>query len=106
MNSFSNVGYNILSPSYKGFNKFITPSEINKINLYNESPKNHRIKSMGDYSSFNKNLILITIKLFIIRLNNCYGDWVQSPISRNISLNFKKKFINKSFFINFLLIII
>ena len=52
MNSFSSVGYNILSPSYKGLNKFISPTEINKNNLYNESPIFHRTKSLGDYGTF------------------------------------------------------
>ncbi len=52
MNSFSSVGYNILSPSYKGYNKFITPSELNKDNLYNESPVFHRLKSIGEFDGF------------------------------------------------------
>ena len=49
MNSFSSVSYNILSPLYKGFNKFISPSELNKNNLYNESTAFHRVKSISEF---------------------------------------------------------
>ena len=49
MNSFSSVSYNILSPLYKGFNKFISPSELNKNNLYNESNAFHRVKSISEF---------------------------------------------------------
>ena len=48
MNSFSSVSYNIIAPLYKGFNKFITPSELNKNNKYNESTAFHRVKSISD----------------------------------------------------------
>ena len=49
MNLFSSVSYNILSPMYKGFNKFITASELNKNNLYNESPAFHKVKSISEF---------------------------------------------------------
>ena len=49
MNFFSSVSYNILSPMYKGFNRFITPTELNKNNLYNESPAFHKVKSISEY---------------------------------------------------------
>ena len=49
MNFFSSVSYNILSPLYKGFNKFISPSELNKNNLYNESTVFHRVKSISEF---------------------------------------------------------
>ena len=49
MNSFSSVSYNILSPLYKGFNKFVSPSELNKNNLYNESNAFHRVKSISEF---------------------------------------------------------
>ena len=49
MNSFSSVSYNILSPMYKGFNKFITASELNKNNLYNQSPAFHKVKSISEF---------------------------------------------------------
>ena len=49
MNSFSSVSYNILSPLYKGYNKFISPSELNKNNLYNESTAFHRVKSISEF---------------------------------------------------------
>ena len=49
MNSFSSVSYNILSPMCKGFNKFITPTELNKNNLYNESPAFHKVKSISEF---------------------------------------------------------
>ncbi len=34
---------------YKGFNKFITASELNKNNLYNESPAFHKVKSISEF---------------------------------------------------------
>lgn len=49
MNFFSSVSYNIISPMYKGFNRFITPTELNKNNLYNESPAFHKVKSISEY---------------------------------------------------------
>ena len=49
MNSFSSVSYNILSPLYKGYNKFVSPSELNKNNLYNESTAFHRTKSISEF---------------------------------------------------------
>ena len=49
MTSFSSVSYNILSPLYKGYNKFISPSELNKNNLYNESTAFHRVKSISEF---------------------------------------------------------
>ena len=49
MNSFSSVSYNILSPMYKGSNKFISASELNKDNLYNESPAFHKVKSISEF---------------------------------------------------------
>ena len=50
MNFFSSVSYNIISPMCKGLNdKFITPTELNKNNLYNESPAFHKVKSISEY---------------------------------------------------------
>ena len=49
MNSFSSVSYNILSPLHKGYNKFISPSELNKNNLYNECSAFHRVKSISEF---------------------------------------------------------
>lgn len=49
MNSFSSVSYNILSPMCKGFNKFISPTELNKSNLYNECPAFHKVKSISEF---------------------------------------------------------
>ena len=49
MNFFSSVSYNIISPLCKGFNKFITPTELNKNNLYNESPAFHKVKSISEF---------------------------------------------------------
>ena len=49
MNFFSSVSYNILSPMNKGFNKFITPTELNKNNLYNENPSFHKVKSISEF---------------------------------------------------------
>ncbi len=54
MNSFSSVSYNIISPLYKGFNKFITPSELNKDNKYNESRAFHRVKSISNFMEATK----------------------------------------------------
>ena len=49
MNSFSSVSYNIISPLHKGYNKFISPAELNKNNLYNECPAFHRVKSISEF---------------------------------------------------------
>ena len=49
MGTSSSVAYNILCPMYKGANRFITASELNKNNLYNESPAYHRVKSISEF---------------------------------------------------------
>ena len=50
MNSFSSVSYNILSPMCKGLNnRFLSSSELNKDNLYNESPAFHRVKKISEF---------------------------------------------------------
>jgi hypothetical protein len=49
MNSFSSVSYNIISPLYKGYNKFISPSELKKNNKYNESTAFRRVKSISEF---------------------------------------------------------
>ena len=49
MGTHSSVAYNILSPMFKGTNRFITATELNKDNLYNESPTFHRVKSISEF---------------------------------------------------------
>ena len=50
MNSFSSVSYNILSPICKGINnRFLSSAELNKDNLYNESPAFHRVKRISEF---------------------------------------------------------
>ena len=48
MGTYSSVSYNILSPMFKGSNRFINATELNKGNLYNESPEYHRVKSISE----------------------------------------------------------
>ena len=49
MGTSSSVSYNILCPMYKGSNRFIRASELNKNNLFNESPAYHRVKSISEF---------------------------------------------------------
>lgn len=49
MGTHSSVAYNIISPMFKGTNRFITATELNKGNLYNESPTFHRVKSISEF---------------------------------------------------------
>ena len=45
----SSVDYNIITPMYKGSNRFITATELNKDNFYNENPSFRRIKSISEF---------------------------------------------------------
>ena len=49
MGTNSSVAYNILCPMYSGTNRFITATELNKNNLYNESPAYRRVKSISEF---------------------------------------------------------
>ena len=49
MGTYSSVAYNVLSPMYQGSNRFITATELNKDNLYNESTTFHRVKSISEF---------------------------------------------------------
>ena len=49
MGTYSSVAYNILSPIYQGSNRFITATELNKDNLYNECTNFHRVKSISEF---------------------------------------------------------
>ena len=49
MGTNSSVSYNILCPMYRGTNKFVTATELNKNNLYNESPAFRRVKSISEF---------------------------------------------------------
>ena len=69
MNSFSSVSYNILSPLYKGFNKFVSPSELNKNNLYNESNAFHRVKSISEFIDLTRVSASNTLDCFNISRN-------------------------------------
>ena len=49
MNTHSSVSYNILSPNFRGLNKFKTATELNKDNKYNENQDYHRVKSISEF---------------------------------------------------------
>lgn len=50
MNTFSSVCYDILAPNYKCSYRFKNASELNKDNLYNESPYYRKVKSIGEFT--------------------------------------------------------
>lgn len=64
MNSFSSVSYNILSPLYKGMNKFVTATELNKNNLFNESTAFHRVKSISEFIDLTRVSAANSLKYF------------------------------------------
>ena len=49
MGTNSSVDYNIITPMFKGSNKFITATELNKNNNYNECPNFRKIKSISEF---------------------------------------------------------
>ena len=49
MNTHSSVSYNILSPCFKGLNRFKNATELNKENKFNENQAYHRVKSISEF---------------------------------------------------------
>ena len=75
MNTFSSVKYNILNPLCKGANKFISASEFNKNNKYNESPAYHRVKSISDFVDVTQGSAGNSLNCFNKKLNNKIPDF-------------------------------
>ncbi len=75
MNSFSSVSYNIISPLYKGFNKFITPSELNKNNKFNESTAFHRVKSISEFIDLTRVSASNTLECFDRNKNKIFPNF-------------------------------
>ena len=69
MGTNSSVAYNILSPLYTGFNKFISSREINKNNLYNESPFFHKVKSISEFIDLTRVSATNTLGCFNINIH-------------------------------------
>ena len=64
MGTNSSVDYNIITPLYKGGNRFITATELNKDNLYNESPVYHRVKSISEFIDLTRVSATNTLECF------------------------------------------
>jgi hypothetical protein len=64
MGTHSSVAYNIISPLFKGENRFITATELNKNNLYNESPTFHRVKSISEFIDLTRVSATNTLECF------------------------------------------
>ena len=75
MGTYSSVSYNILSPMYKGYNRFITPTELNKNNLYNESPEYHRVKSISEFIDLTRVSATNTLDCFNRNINTKIPDF-------------------------------
>ena len=80
MGTNSSVSYNIfLSPMYSNTNRF-TATELNKNNLYNESPTFLRVKSISEFIDLNRVFATNTLGCFDrktkipnFRINNNIG---------------------------------
>mgnify|MGYP006873039134 CR=1 FL=1 len=75
MNTYSSVGYNILSPNFQGSNRFITATELNKDNLYNESPTFHRVKSISEFIDLTRVSATNTLECFNRNVNTKIPDF-------------------------------
>lgn len=64
MGTNSSVDYNIITPMYKGTNRFITAAELNKNNLYNENPNFRRIKSISEFIDLTRVSATNTLECF------------------------------------------
>ena len=64
MGTNSSVDYNIITPMYKGANRFITATELNKNNFYNENPKFRRIKSISEFIDLTRVSATNTLECF------------------------------------------
>ena len=60
----SSVDYNIITPMYKGTNRFITATELNKDNFYNENPSFRRIKSISEFIDLTRVSATNTLECF------------------------------------------
>ena len=75
MGTHSSVAYNILSPLFKGENRFITATELNKNNLYNESPTFHRVKSISEFIDLTRVSATNTLECFNRNVNKKIPDF-------------------------------
>lgn len=64
MGTNSSVEYNIITPNYKGTNRFISATELNKDNFYNESPNFRRIKSISEFIDLTRVSATNTLECF------------------------------------------
>ena len=64
MGTNSSVEYNIITPMYKGSNRFITATELNKDNFYNENPSFRRIKSISEFIDLTRVSATNTLQCF------------------------------------------
>ena len=80
MGTNSSVSYNILCPMYSNTNRFLTATELNKNNLYNESPAFRRVKSISEFIDLTRVFATNTLGCFDrktkipnFRINNNIG---------------------------------
>ena len=64
MGTNSSVEYNIITPNFKGTNRFISATELNKDNFYNESPNFRRIKSISEFIDLTRVSATNTLECF------------------------------------------
>lgn len=84
MNTYSSVNYNILSPLCKDAKKFISASEFNKNNRYNESPAYHRMKSISEFIDLTRVSAGNSLKCFNKKLSDKIPDFrVRDSIAAN-----------------------
>ena len=75
MGTHSSVAYNILSPMFQGSNRFVTARELNKGNLYNESPAFHRVKSISEFIDLTRVSATNTLECFNRNFNKKIPDF-------------------------------
>ena len=93
MGTYSSVDYNILSPLFKGENRFITATELNKNNLYNESPTFHRVKSISEFIDLTRVSATNTLECFNRNVNKKIPDF---KFKANVGTNqWDEYYINK-----------
>ena len=82
MGTNSSVSYNILCPMYSSTNRFLTATELNKNNLYNESPAFRRVKSISEFIDLTR--------VFATNTLGCFDRKAKIPnfrINNNIGTN-------------------
>jgi hypothetical protein len=67
MGTNSSVEYNIITPNFKGTNRLISATELNKDNFYNENPNFRRIKSMSEFIDLTRVSATNTLGCFNIK---------------------------------------